>query len=103
MPGRHGLAGDLAAALRLPQGHRVEQAVHHTALAPQHQQVAGQLLAVRAPIAVVLQVYAGAGAVVLAGGVQRLGIAKAALVVGQRPRLDVVQPALPQPPSLACK
>ena len=72
MPGGHGTPGDAGGALGLPERQRVEQALHHAVGAPQHQGVAGDLVAARATLAVVFQVDAGAGAVVLAGGVDCL-------------------------------
>ena len=65
--------------------------MHHTALAPQHPQIAEDFFVARSAVAVVLEVNAGAGAVVFAGGVNGLGRAKAAFVVGQRLRFDVAQ------------
>ena len=99
MPRRHRLAGDLTGALRLPEFNGFKQALHHAAIAPQHQHVAGDFSAPRGLLAatgaVMLQVDPRAGAVVLAHGVDGLRHLKAALILGQRSGLEVVQPAGP--------
>ena len=74
---RHWLCADLRGAWRAPQRERVEPLVHCAAFAPQHQRVAGNLVVVGARGAVVVEVDAGRGAVVLATGVQRIGPAEA--------------------------
>jgi hypothetical protein len=91
VPGWHGLARDQGAAPGLPQGQRLEELLHHTALAPQHQRVAGDTLAPGAAGAVVFEVDAGAGAVVFTCAVDGLGAAEAAFVFGQGLRFDVRQ------------
>ncbi|EWS52517.1 hypothetical protein X551_04696 [Methylibium sp. T29] len=88
VPGRHRVAAHRAAARGLPVGDRLELLRHHAARAPQHVQVTGHALAGLAAGAVVLQVDAGGGAVVLAGAVNALGRAEAAVVVGQRLGFD---------------
>src|SRR3569832_864484 len=60
---------DLRAALRLPHGDRVPELPDDPALAPQNERVARDLFALGAALAVVVQVDAGAGAVVFARGV----------------------------------
>src|SRR5204863_6531706 len=72
-----------------PQLGRLVQQLDDAARAPQHERVAGDLLAGLARRAVVLEVDAGRGAIVLARGVDRLLVAEAALVFGQRFGLDV--------------
>ena len=85
----HSFASTRRAALRLPQRHRIEQPVHHAALAPHHERVAGDALAGGARCAVVHEVDAGRGAVVLAGRMDGLRRAEAPLVVAERLRLHV--------------
>ena len=92
MAGRHGVARHRGIALRLPQGQRLEQPLHHAALAPQHQGVAGDFFTTGAALAVVVQIDAGAGAVVFANGMDGAGQHKAALVLGQCRGLNLRQP-----------
>ena len=53
-------------ALGLPQIHRPKQTLYHAAVTPDYQGIAGNFFTERTAGAVVLQVYARAGAVVLA-------------------------------------
>src|SRR5688500_7113746 len=91
MPGGHAFAGDTARALGLPQFDRLEHLFDQPVTAPQGQHVAGDLVATGPAFTVVIQVDAGAGAVILAGGVDRFGAAEATLVFRQRLWLDVRQ------------
>ena len=86
--GVHRAALDRGRALRAPQRERIVEAADDAARAPQHEQLAGDLLAGGARRAVVLEVDRRRGAVVLARGVDRVGAAEAALVLGERFRLD---------------
>lgn len=86
---RQGRSAGAARTLCLPKLERLEQSLNDALGPPQHQRIAGDLLAGGARGAVVRQVDAGRGAVVLTRGVDRLGMAKAALVLAQRGWLDV--------------
>ncbi|MDT4872557.1 hypothetical protein FQZ97_1077450 [compost metagenome] len=93
MAGRQGLPADARRAARLPERQRIEKALHHAFGAPEHQGVAGDGFTALAAQPVVLQVDAGAGPVVLAGAVDGVGPAEAALVFGQCLVFDVAQAA----------
>ena len=70
---------------------RIEALADQAARAPEQEQVAADLLVRGARRAIVLEIDRGAGAVVLAGGVDRVGAAEAALVLGERLGLDVAE------------
>ncbi len=89
MAGVEGLARDPARALGPPQHQRLVQAADDAMLAPQHQRRTGDLLAAGARCPVVVEIDGRRGAVVLAGRMDRVGAAEAALVFGECLGLDV--------------
>src|ERR1039457_6844825 len=91
MAGRHGLALQPAGALGAPENEWRIEGADDAVLAPKHERVAGDLRAGSARGRVVLEIDRRRGAVVLAGGVDRVGAAEASLVLGHRLGLDVTQ------------
>ena len=82
----HDLTCHMACTLRLPQLHGLEHAVDHTAVAPQDQRVAGDLVATLSALKVVLQVDACTGAVVFGRAVDGGGPALSLSVGLQKAR-----------------